>query len=211
MQNSACMMENTKLVLVFCILMSSSCVTTLCVSSTLDLDVGDYFSAMAGGSFTCMEKLMPCKPYLVPGPNPPPANCCTPLTDLLVNDTKCICDTFNNDLVRGSLNVSMEDIMKLPKACNQTFDLAVCNSTSPPAKDSKHSGGKSSSASLNSMDSDSPPDNDNDNDNDSTKDNDSPSDSDSKSSGANGKLSSSLGRGYIFSLAFFVAVVLSVY
>lgn len=119
-------MENSKLVFVILILMSSC--GTLRVAS--DAELGDYLGSMLGGSsMNCMEKILPCQPYLTPGPVPPPANCCTPIKELITNDTKCICDTFNNPLVRGSLNVSIEDVMKLPKACNETFDLGVCNKT----------------------------------------------------------------------------------
>lgn len=122
------MMENTKLALVLCILICS--IGTLSVSSSADADLGDYLGSMLGGSsVTCMEKILPCQPYLTPGPVPPPANCCIPIKELIANDTKCICDTFNNPLVRGSLNVSIDDIMKLPKACNETFDIGVCNKT----------------------------------------------------------------------------------
>ncbi|WOG96475.1 hypothetical protein DCAR_0415810 [Daucus carota subsp. sativus] len=207
------MMENTKLVLVLCILMSS-CVTLCVSSSSFDADLGDYLGGMMGGSsVSCMEKLLPCQPFLVPGPAPPPANCCIPLKQLITNDTKCICDTFNNPLVRGSLNVSMDDIMKLPKACNETFDIAVCNATGPAAsvEDAKTQStpGKAKTASL---DSESPPaaaDSDSSQDGDAEAD--AAPDADSKASGANAKFVSSIGREYTTSLAFFVAFVLSVY
>ena len=74
----------------------------------------------------CMQKLLPCKPYLKSPTNIPPA-CCAPLSQMVTNDTECLCSFFNNQEWIASMNISKDDMLKLPNACRLAVDVSKCN------------------------------------------------------------------------------------
>ncbi|GAV69534.1 LTP_2 domain-containing protein [Cephalotus follicularis] len=80
--------------------------------------------AGAGSSMPCIQKLLPCQPYLH-SPSPP-ALCCLPLKEIVTNDSKCLCDIFNNPEILKSFNITQDDALKVPKACGVKVDLSEC-------------------------------------------------------------------------------------
>ncbi|PNX55900.1 hypothetical protein L195_g049533 [Trifolium pratense] len=73
----------------------------------------------------CMQKLLPCQPYLKAPNNPPPA-CCNPLSELAANSSDCICNLINNPKLLA-FEASKEEILKLPTACGVDVDASKCN------------------------------------------------------------------------------------
>ncbi|CAJ2641912.1 unnamed protein product [Trifolium pratense] len=83
----------------------------------------------------CMQKLLPCQPYLKAPNNPPPA-CCNPLSELAANSSDCICNLINNPKLLA-FEASKEEILKLPTACGVDVDASKCNAnagTSPTSE-----------------------------------------------------------------------------
>ncbi|KAM7268739.1 hypothetical protein ACFE04_010905 [Oxalis oulophora] len=88
----------------------------------------------------CMNKVAPCQSFLHATTTPPPT-CCDPLLKMLENDTKCLCQIFDNPQTMKQLNITKEDALNLPKACGaKDVDISVCenvssasNSTTTPA------------------------------------------------------------------------------
>jgi len=74
----------------------------------------------------CMQQLLPCQPFLK-APNDPPPTCCDPLKEMVTNSSDCLCQFINNPTMVLSLEVSKDDIMKLPKACGIKFNISKCN------------------------------------------------------------------------------------
>ncbi|KAL2344132.1 hypothetical protein Fmac_005417 [Flemingia macrophylla] len=89
----------------------------LCQQNSLDQLLPASFTG--NGAFLedaqCMQRLLPCQPYVKNPVNPSEA-CCGPLKD-----------------------ISQDDILRLPQACGIEVDLAKCNNTggatSPAAED----------------------------------------------------------------------------
>ncbi|KAM7471072.1 hypothetical protein LguiA_009255 [Lonicera macranthoides] len=81
----------------------------------------------AESALPCIQKLLPCQPYLL-APTNPPATCCLPLREIITNEKECICSVFKNPEIMKSLNVTLEQALKLPKACAiNNADASLCN------------------------------------------------------------------------------------
>ncbi|RWR79586.1 lipid transfer-like protein VAS isoform X1 [Cinnamomum micranthum f. kanehirae] len=85
-------------------------------------------SGIAELEFDCMESFMPCQSHLQPSSSPPPSSCCTPMKKMVESNQKCFCAVFDNVPLLKTLNVTQEDALKLPKACEAETDLTVCKS-----------------------------------------------------------------------------------
>ncbi|XP_010537503.1 PREDICTED: protein YLS3 [Tarenaya hassleriana] len=85
----------------------------------------------------CIQRLMPCQPY-IHSQNPPPPTCCVPLKEILDNDVTCLCSVFNNPDMLRSLNLTKSNALDLPKACGADADVSRCKNaaTSPIASPS---------------------------------------------------------------------------
>ena len=83
----------------------------------------------------CMQKMIPCQPYLKNPTNIPPT-CCNPLNDLVTNSSECLCNILNNPKLIGSIDVTKDEILKLPAACGIHVDASKCNAeaTSPSSQ-----------------------------------------------------------------------------
>ncbi|KAJ4916094.1 Bifunctional inhibitor/lipid-transfer protein/seed storage 2S albumin superfamily protein [Raphanus sativus] len=87
-------------------------------------------------SMPCIQKLMPCQPYLHSVTPPPPASCCLPLNEIVAKDATCLCSVFNNVDMLRSLNLTKENALVLPKACGAKADISLCkasNGTTTPS------------------------------------------------------------------------------
>ncbi|KAJ4866459.1 Bifunctional inhibitor/lipid-transfer protein/seed storage 2S albumin superfamily protein [Raphanus sativus] len=121
-------------------------------------------------SMPCIQKLMPCQPYLHSSAPLPPASCCMPLKEIVETDVTCLCSVFNNVDMLRSLNLTKENALVLPKACGANADVSQCKtstgtttpSTSPgttktPPASPAESGSAGGSASSTAKPSDSAP------------------------------------------------------
>lgn len=95
-------------------------------------------SGIAELEFDCMESFMPCQSYLQPSSSPPPSSCCTPMKKMVESNQKCFCAVFDNVPLLKTLNVTQEDALKLPKACEAETDLTVCKSLKEKGKQFHH-------------------------------------------------------------------------
>ncbi|XP_061362629.1 non-specific lipid transfer protein GPI-anchored 9-like [Gastrolobium bilobum] len=80
----------------------------------------------------CMKKLLPCQQFLKSPNNPTPA-CCVPLSEMQINETDCLCTFFNNPQLLTSINVSKDDVLKLPNACGVDVDVSKCSTAASPS------------------------------------------------------------------------------
>lgn len=80
-------------------------------------------------SMPCIQKLMPCQPYLHSATPPPPASCCMPLKEIVETDVNCLCSVFNNVDMLKSLNLTKENALVLPKACGANADVSQCKAS----------------------------------------------------------------------------------
>ncbi|KFK43990.1 hypothetical protein AALP_AA1G200500 [Arabis alpina] len=81
-------------------------------------------------SLPCIQKLMPCQPYLHSATPPPPPTCCMPLREIVENDVTCLCAVFNNVDMLKSLNLTKDNALLLPKACGANADVSKCRKAS---------------------------------------------------------------------------------
>lgn len=96
-------------------------------SGSVDLDqILPGLGQNAIANAQCMHQLLPCQPFLK-APNDPPPTCCDPLKEMVTNSSDCLCQFINNPTMILSLEVSKDDIMKLPKACGIKVDISKCN------------------------------------------------------------------------------------
>ncbi|KAF6150893.1 hypothetical protein GIB67_020976 [Kingdonia uniflora] len=100
------------------------------------------------GTMPCMQKLLPCQPFLSNPVGVPPPTCCLPLKETIGVDPSCLCKVFNNPALLKTLNITQDDALKLPKACNTNADISICSKVgvtptgsptvlSPPTDDKK--------------------------------------------------------------------------
>ncbi|KAI4351047.1 hypothetical protein L6164_005435 [Bauhinia variegata] len=84
-------------------------------------------TAMANSqtSTACMQKMFPCQSFIKNSTHPP-ESCCSPLKEVFTADTQCFCQFFGDSKMLQQVNVTQEDALKLPKACNLNPDLSAC-------------------------------------------------------------------------------------
>lgn len=83
------------------------------------------FSQGGGSNLPCMQKLLPCQPYLKSS-STPPAACCVPLKQIIADDSKCLCAVFNNPGIMKGLNATQEDALNMAKHCGSNADASGC-------------------------------------------------------------------------------------
>lgn len=86
------------------------------------------FLGFSGGEaleMSCIQNLLPCKPYL-PGTEPPPPVCCLPLKDMVAHQAQCLCSALANPDLLKDFNVTMDGALKLAKTCGASVDMSVC-------------------------------------------------------------------------------------
>lgn len=76
----------------------------------------------------CVEKLMPCQPY-IHSIFPPPPWCCTPTKEIVEKDVTCLCDVFNHPDMLSFINLTKETALNLLTSCGANNDLSVCTKT----------------------------------------------------------------------------------
>uniref|UniRef100_A0A5B7BCT9 Putative lipid transfer-like protein VAS n=1 Tax=Davidia involucrata TaxID=16924 RepID=A0A5B7BCT9_DAVIN len=106
-----------------------------------------------GASMPCVQKLLPCQPYLKSLSSPPPSTCCIPLKEMISGDAKCLCEIFNNAQLLKNFNISQDDALKLPKACGTEANISACKTGAagaPTGSPATPSNGSSTSNSTSS-------------------------------------------------------------
>ncbi|KAL0699648.1 hypothetical protein Bca4012_055770 [Brassica carinata] len=81
----------------------------------------------------CIQKLMPCQPFLHSVIPPPPPSCCLPMKEIVANDATCLCSVFNNVDMLKSLNLTKDNALDLPKACGAHPDIFPAGGTTTPS------------------------------------------------------------------------------
>ncbi|KAE9600221.1 putative bifunctional inhibitor/plant lipid transfer protein/seed storage helical [Lupinus albus] len=105
-------------------------------SNDLDQLLGGLKQISALHDAQCMQKLIPCKTALNSSTIiKPSSTCCIPLNEILTNDTECLCSFINNPKLLLSMNVTKDDLLKLPESCGLKADISVCDkgASSPPS------------------------------------------------------------------------------
>ncbi|CAN8235058.1 unnamed protein product [Cochlearia groenlandica] len=77
----------------------------------------------------CVEKLMPCHPYIHSSEIPPPPSCCAPMKEVAVKDVKCLCAVFNHPDMLSFINLTKENALNLLRSCGAKHDVSLCNNT----------------------------------------------------------------------------------
>ncbi|KAL9311630.1 putative bifunctional inhibitor/plant lipid transfer protein/seed storage helical [Arabidopsis thaliana] len=81
----------------------------------------------------CLQKLLPCQPYIHSLNPPPPPSCCGPMKEIVEKDAPCLCTAFNNPEVLKALNLTKENALLLPKACGVNPDVSLCSKIATPS------------------------------------------------------------------------------
>lgn len=76
--------------------------------------------------YNCIEKLMPCQPYIRTVNPPVPASCCGPLKEIVEKEAPCLCAVFNDPGMLKRFNITKDQVMDLPKACGINPDVSLC-------------------------------------------------------------------------------------
>ncbi|KAL3617541.1 hypothetical protein CASFOL_037862 [Castilleja foliolosa] len=85
-----------------------------------------------GDPMACVQKLLPCQPYLKGSPSPP-ATCCVPLNQILTTDLHCLCTVFSDPALLKSLNVTQHDAINLANSCGAHADSSLCKPAAAPS------------------------------------------------------------------------------
>ncbi|XP_018469975.2 non-specific lipid transfer protein GPI-anchored 8 [Raphanus sativus] len=81
----------------------------------------------------CVEKLIPCHPYIKTG-SPPPPWCCNPMKEIVEKDTTCLCGFLNHPDMLALINITQDDALNLISSCGASYDESLCsnNTVSSP-------------------------------------------------------------------------------
>ncbi|KAL1216863.1 Non-specific lipid transfer protein GPI-anchored 8 [Cardamine amara subsp. amara] len=82
-----------------------------------------------GEAMRCVEKLMPCQPY-IHSIIPPSPSCCIPMKEIVERDVTCLCDVFNHPGMLRLINLTKENALNLLTSCGANNDLSVCKTDS---------------------------------------------------------------------------------
>ncbi|CAF2114784.1 hypothetical protein YC2023_103731 [Brassica napus] len=77
----------------------------------------------------CIQKLKSCQPYLHSVIPPLPASCCLSMKEMVANDAPCLCSVFNNVDMLKSLNLTKDNALDIPKACDANPDISLCKAS----------------------------------------------------------------------------------
>lgn len=72
----------------------------------------------------CMQKLMPCQPFM--HSSSPPATCCSPLKEMVTEESQCLCKAFNDPKLLKTVNLTVDESLALSKACGIDVDVSMC-------------------------------------------------------------------------------------
>ncbi|ESQ27830.1 hypothetical protein EUTSA_v10019793mg [Eutrema salsugineum] len=82
----------------------------------------------AEDTMRCVQKLMPCRPY-IHSEIPPPPWCCDPMKEIAEKDTTCLCAVFNHPGMLSYINLSKENALSLLESCGANHDVSICTNT----------------------------------------------------------------------------------
>ncbi|XP_062146643.1 non-specific lipid transfer protein GPI-anchored 7-like [Alnus glutinosa] len=91
------------------------------------VSVVGFTSLAEAQSATCAQSLIPCANYI--NSTSPPANCCSSIKDAVDTQLSCLCGLYTSPGLLQSFGVTVEQALKLSKACGVDTDLTKCNVT----------------------------------------------------------------------------------
>ncbi|KAL0464141.1 UNVERIFIED_CONTAM: hypothetical protein Slati_0301700 [Sesamum latifolium] len=80
----------------------------------------------AAETMLCVQKLMPCQAFLK-GSSSPETSCCTPLKEIVDNDSQCLCAVLGDESILKGMSVTPNDFLGLVKSCGANADTSICN------------------------------------------------------------------------------------
>ncbi|WCJ42103.1 hypothetical protein M5689_022931 [Euphorbia peplus] len=84
------------------------------------------------GKAKCVKKMMPCQEYFkANGSKTVSDTCCEPLRLLVTDEMACLCGVFKNEGFLKSVNITLDNVVKVAKSCDADFDLSECDDISP--------------------------------------------------------------------------------
>lgn len=93
-------------------------------TATSEVNSAANSAVNSADSLACMQKLMPCQPFMH-SPSPPPI-CCTPLKEMVSKESACLCGVFDNPELLKTVNLTIDEALAIPKACSIDVDVSVC-------------------------------------------------------------------------------------
>ncbi|CAN6845039.1 unnamed protein product [Brassica oleracea] len=76
----------------------------------------------------CVEKLIPCHPYINTD-SPPPPWCCNPVKEIVEKDETCLCGFLNHPDMLALINISQDDALNLINSCGGSYDESLCSNS----------------------------------------------------------------------------------
>ncbi|CAH2067083.1 unnamed protein product [Thlaspi arvense] len=101
-------------------------------------------TAQFGEVMRCVEKVMPCRPYMH-SESPPPSWCCDTMKEIIENDMTCLCAAFNHPDMLRYIDLTKENALNVLKSCGANYDGSLCTSTTSRDSSSTASSGSTSS------------------------------------------------------------------
>ncbi|CAA7043142.1 unnamed protein product [Microthlaspi erraticum] len=73
----------------------------------------------------CVDKLLPCHPY-IHSDIPPPPWCCDPMKEIAEKHVTCLCAVFNHPGMLSFISLTKENALNLLNSCGVKHDASLC-------------------------------------------------------------------------------------
>ncbi|KAF5478446.1 hypothetical protein F2P56_005005 [Juglans regia] len=84
--------------------------------------------AQDSANTSCAQKLVPCSSSINSN-STPAANCCSSIQDAVINQLTCLCNLYSAPGLLQSFGITVEEALRISRACNVNTDLSKCNGT----------------------------------------------------------------------------------
>ncbi|CAH8334627.1 unnamed protein product [Eruca vesicaria subsp. sativa] len=82
----------------------------------------------------CVEKLIPCHPYINTD-SPPPPWCCNPVKETVEKDVTCLCGFLNHPDMLALIDLTQDDALNLLSSCGASYDDSFCSNSTDSSPD----------------------------------------------------------------------------
>lgn len=76
----------------------------------------------------CVDKLLPCHPY-IHSDIPPPPWCCDPMKEIAEKHVTCLCAVFNHPGMLSFISLTKENALNLLNSCGVKHDASLCTNS----------------------------------------------------------------------------------